>query len=129
MFNKNKKKKLLIVEDDALLSQVLSKSFLEKDVEVSVVDNGLKVLESAKKFGPDAILLDLVLPGLDGFAVLKQLKSAKETKKIPVVILSNLDAVADIKSTQVLGAEKHFTKANTELKKIVDFILNLLLKK
>ncbi|MFA5829528.1 MAG: response regulator [Candidatus Gracilibacteria bacterium] len=128
MFNKKTKKKLLIVEDDALLSQILSKSFLEKDVEVSVVDNGFKVLESAKKFGPDAILLDLVLPGLDGFAVLKQLKSAKETRKISVVVLSNLDAVADIKSTQVLGAEKHFTKADIELKKIVDFILNSLLK-
>jgi two-component system OmpR family response regulator/two-component system response regulator RstA len=75
MFGKKKKpaKKVLIVEDDSLLAKILSESFLKEKFQVAVVDNGLQVEETAKSFLPDIILLDLIIPGIDGFAVLKKL--------------------------------------------------------
>jgi len=122
MFDKKKKKKILVVEDDALLSQVLNKSLIEEGFEVLIIENGLKAFDATKKFKPDIVLLDLILQGLDGFAVLKKLKSEKSTKKIPVVIISNLSAVSDVKSAQVLGAEMYFIKSNTQLEKIIKFV-------
>lgn len=111
-----------MVEDDALLAQVLVGVLNSNDFAVLNVINGLEVLESAKKFEPAIILLDLVLPGLDGFAVLDQLKADAKTKNIPVAVVSNLGDVGDVKSAKALGAEEYFIKANTQLQKIVDFI-------
>jgi len=115
-------RKVLIVEDDALLSKVLSESFIKENFEVTVVENGLEVENTVKKFHPDMILLDLIIPGIDGFAVLKQLKANSETQKIPVVVVSNLGEEGDIKSTRALGAEEYFIKANTEMSKIVKYV-------
>jgi CheY-like chemotaxis protein len=124
MFNKNKKKgaKVMVVEDDALLSQVLSKALTAEGFSVISVKDGLDAISLGKKHIPDVILLDLILPSLDGFGVLENLKSDNTTKNIPVAVISNLDNVADIKSVKVLGAEEFFIKANTELEKIVKFV-------
>lgn len=122
MFEKKKKAKILIVEDDALLMDILSKTLIKSNFEVVSVMNGLDVQDIAKKEKPDIILLDLIIPNLDGFGVLKFLKEDPLTNKIPVAILSNLDNVADIKSGMALGAEEFFIKANTKLEKIVKFV-------
>jgi len=124
LFGKKKKvnKKVLIVEDDSLLLKVVSTTFLSEKFEVATVENGLEVLDTAKKFLPDIILLDLIIPGIDGFAVLKQLKNDSVTKNIPVVIMSNLGTAGDVKSTKALGADEYFIKANTEIEKIVNYV-------
>ncbi len=122
LFGKKKEaKRVLIVEDDALLSEVLIKTFSKGGFNVISLKEGSRVVEIAEKKEPDIILLDLIIPGLDGFGVLKKLKANKNTKKIPVVVISNLDNVADIKSAKVLGAEEYFIKANTKLEKILKF--------
>ncbi|OGH91936.1 MAG: hypothetical protein A2534_00395 [Candidatus Magasanikbacteria bacterium RIFOXYD2_FULL_39_9] len=118
--------RVLIVEDDALLAQVLASSFNEVKFGVLNIYNGLEVLDAAKKFEPAVILLDLILPGIDGFEVLKQLKADVQTKNIPVVIISNLTDAADIKSALALGAVEYFIKANTQLEKIVDFVKKII---
>ncbi|MFA6551290.1 MAG: response regulator [Patescibacteria group bacterium] len=123
---KKKGKKVLIVEDDSLLAKVLAESFLKEKFQVAVVDNGLEAEKTAKSFSPDIILLDLIIPGIDGFAVLKQLKAGTKTKNIPVAVLSNLGDVGDIKSTKALGADEYFIKANTEMEKIVKYVKNKL---
>jgi len=123
---KNIAKKVLIVEDDSLLSRVLSEVFLREKFQVATVDNGSKVEEAVKSFSPDIILLDLVIPGLDGFAVLKQLKADSKNKNIPVLVLSNLSDVADVKSVKALGADEYFIKSNTEMDKIVKYVKNKL---
>lgn len=124
MFGKKKKlaKKVLIVEDDSLLSRILSESFLEEKFQVAVVDNGLQVEETAKSFSPDIILLDLIIPGIDGFEVLKKLKSGEKTKNIPVAVISNLGSIGDVKSTKALGADEYFIKSNTEMEKIIKYV-------
>ena len=119
---KKANKKVLIVEDDALLLKVLSSSLLSDGFEVATVENGLEVMASVKKFVPNIILLDLIIPGIDGFEVLKQLKEDASTKNIPVVIMSNLGSEADVKATKALGADEYFIKSNTELEKITNFI-------
>ncbi len=122
MKKKNKSKKILIVEDDSLLLKVLSTTFLSEKFEVVTVENGLEVLGAAKKFMPDIIMLDLIIPGIDGFSVLKQLKEDDATKNITVAIMSNLGSVGDVKSTKALGADEYFIKANTEIEKIVKYV-------
>lgn len=119
---KGKAKKILIVEDDSLLAKVMSTTFLSEKFEVVTVENGLEVLDAAKKFVPDMIMLDLIIPGIDGFSVLKQLKEDDITKNIPVAIMSNLGSVGDVKSTKALGADEYFIKANTEIEKIVKYV-------
>ena len=114
-------KKVLIVEDDALLSKVLAENFINEKFAVAVVDNGFEVEAAVAKFNPDIILLDLIIPGIDGFAVLKQLKADKKTAAIPVVVISNLGDVGDIKSTKALGADEYFIKSNTAMDKIVNY--------
>lgn len=127
MFGIKKKKagkKVLIVEDDFLLARIMSERFLAEKIEVVVVGNGLKVREVARSFLPDIILLDLIIPGIDGFAVLKQLRSDKKTKNISVAVISNLDDIGDIKSTKALGVDEYFIKSNTDLEKIIDYVKN-----
>ena len=123
---KNQPKKILVVEDDSLLSKVLAESLKNEGFEVMVVDNGNDVMAVAAKFSPQLVLLDLVIPGIDGFAVLKELKGDDKTKAIPVIVLSNLDEIGDVKSVKALGAEEYFIKANTEMKRIIDYIKKLL---
>jgi len=129
MFGIKKKlsgKKVLIVEDDSLLAKVFSESFLAEKFQVVMVDNGLKAAEAVRDFSPDIILLDLIIPGIDGFAVLKQLKSDPKTKNIPVAVISNLSSAGDIKAVKALGADEYFIKSNTEVDKIIKYVKNKL---
>ena len=121
---KTKEKKVLIVEDDALLSSVLMKAVTLAGYNAIIVKDGTGAIKMVRRFKPDIILLDLILPGLDGFAILKQLKSDDRFKNIPVFVLSNLDSTPDVKSAKALAADDYFIKANTEIKKIMKAIKN-----
>jgi DNA-binding response OmpR family regulator len=116
------KKKILIVEDDALLSNAMSHTVAYAGFDNLIVDNGLKVLTATKNYKPNMILLDLIIPGLDGFEILRQLKADTQTKNIPVCVVSNLSNIADVKSVKVMGADEYFIKANTDLENIVKYI-------
>lgn len=112
----------MVVEDDLLLNSVLTDTLTEEGFEVVSVADGSEVVNAAMKEQPAMILLDLVLPGVDGFEVLKQLKSDTKTALIPVVVISNLDGVADVKSVGAMGADQYFIKAETELDKIIKYV-------
>ncbi|KKQ40558.1 MAG: Two component transcriptional regulator, winged helix family [Candidatus Magasanikbacteria bacterium GW2011_GWA2_37_8] len=116
---KSNKKKVLLVEDDALLVTVLEKQLKEEGYIAEKVGNGLEVITTAHKFKPNLILLDLVLPGLDGFEILRQLKEDDELSTVPVVVLSNLDKEGDVKSTIALGAKEHIVKVKTKLGDVI----------
>jgi len=126
LFGKKKtseaKKKVLSIEDDALLAKVLIEGLTLEGYDVINVPDGLMAIDEVKNYKPDIILLDLILPGIDGFEVLKQLKSDKATKDIPVFVVSNLGSVADVKSVKALGAEEYFIKANSEMEEIFQSI-------
>lgn len=120
------KKTVLIIEDDEFLRSLTAKR-LEKEgfgVEVGVDgENGLAVAESKT---PDLILLDLLLPGLDGFEVLKKLKEMNGLKTVPVIIFSNLGQKEDIERAKGLGANDFLIKANFTLDDVVSKIHGLL---
>jgi CheY-like chemotaxis protein len=119
MFRVKKKKKILLVEDDKLLVTALDEVLTNAKFRVKKVTNGLKVVEKAKKFKPDLILLDLILPGMDGFAVLQKLKSTEDTKNIDVIVLSNLEKPSDIKAAGLLKAKQYIIKSMVSLDDIV----------
>lgn len=80
----------------------------------------------AKQSNPDLILLDIVLPKLDGFDVLKKLKENPATKDIPVLIISNLGQDAEIEKGKELGAIDYLVKANVDLKEVLAKINNIM---
>lgn len=104
--------KLLLVEDDRDLIEMYETKFKMEGFAVVKAENGLGVLELVKKEKPVIVLLDIVMPELDGFQVLKSLKADAETKAVPVILLTNLSQESDIKKSAELGAADYLVKAN-----------------
>jgi DNA-binding response OmpR family regulator len=120
-------KKILIVEDDLFL-QGLEATKLKKDgYEIMTAVNSdevFKVIDGANK--PDMILLDLLLPGVDGFMILEKIRQNKDMLTVPVIVFSNLSEDKDVKRAQKLGISEFMVKSNFTLdeltKKIKDLI-------
>ena len=129
MANQNSQKKVLITEDEEVLLRMYSLKFTNQGFKVVQADNGAKGLELAKKELPDIILMDIIMPQLDGFEVLKELKKDQKTKNIPVIMLSNLGQEEDIKRGQELGAADYLVKANMTPMQVVDKVKEVLGKK
>lgn len=119
-------KKIVIVEDDNFLMELMARKLSVENFEVVSAFNGEEGLKKIKEEKPDFVLLDLVLPGIDGFEVLEKLKNDKETAGIPVVILSNLGQKDDIEKGFKLGAEDFLVKAYFTPGEIVEKIRAIL---
>lgn len=110
---------VLLVEDDKLLVSTLLKIFEHEKFKVVVETNGLKALSAVKKNRPNLILLDLLLPGMHGFEIMKKLKADENYKNIPIIIISNLGDEADKDEAMHLGADEYFVKANISYEKLI----------
>jgi len=121
-------KRIIVIEDDVILLKALNVDLLSNGFEVVSATNGNNGLELIKKEYPDLILLDLVMPEMDGFGVLEALKKDKKLSHIPVIVLSNLSQRADIEKALNLGAIDFFEKATTNLEKLTDKINEILRK-
>lgn len=111
-------KKILFIEDEFTLQNIMGK-FLEKEgYEIIHAFDGEIGLRLAEEKKPDLILLDLVLPKLNGFEVLKKIKKKKKIQNIPVIVLTNLGSPEDIKKILELGATTFLIKADQNLKDI-----------
>lgn len=107
-------RKVLWVEDDQFLRDLM-KAKLEREGCVSIyAENGARALELLKGDIPDVILLDLVLPDMTGFEILKTIKEDPRMKRVPVIVLSNIGQQSDIEKTKALGAAKHLIKAERD---------------
>ena len=113
-------KNVLLVEDDVILRHVLSGQLTASGFTVSEAQNGEEALEILKIEKPDVILLDLILPGIDGFEVLKQVKGDLLLKSIYIMVLSNLGDDEAIKKSFGLGANDYFVKAQYPIKSVID---------
>lgn len=109
---KEKKKKILVVEDDEMISAMYKTKFTADGFEVFRAENGQDGFNIAKKEKPDLIMLDVILPQLDGFSVLEKLKNDNITKKISVVMLTNLGTDEDKEKGKKMGAKDYLVKAN-----------------
>ena len=119
-------KKILIVEDDMFLSELVSVRFQKEGLHFSVKTDGETALEEARNVHPNLIILDILLPGIDGYEVLKRLKEDKELSNIPVLIISNLGRKDEIDKARDLGAVGFLVKARADLDDIVAKVRGLL---
>jgi two-component system phosphate regulon response regulator PhoB/two-component system alkaline phosphatase synthesis response regulator PhoP len=122
----NHKAKILLVEDEKSLSEMYQAKLIKEGFEVISVDNGEGVPQVADTAKADLILLDIILPKEDGFAALKDLKENSKTKKIPVIMLTNLGQDEDIKKGKQLGADLYLVKSNLTPAQVVDKIKGIL---
>ncbi len=117
---------VLIVEDDNFLAEIYQKKFTLEGYKVQSVNNGEKALLEAKKKRPDIILLDILLPKLDGFAVLEKLKADAATRSIPVILLTNLGQRDDVEKGLQVGAVDYLIKAHFKPSEVIDKVRKVL---
>ncbi|MFZ2038511.1 MAG: response regulator [Minisyncoccia bacterium] len=117
-----KGKKIMIVEDDKFFISLISKKLLDNGLEVLSANDGqqtFKVLETKK---PDLIILDIMLPDIDGFEILKRLKEMPIVKDIPVIFLTNLGTKEDIVKGRSLGVSSFLIKATVTMDEVIQEI-------
>jgi CheY-like chemotaxis protein len=112
-------KKILWVEDDKFLSDIISRKLATQNCTLHHVITGEDALASIETEMPDIVMLDVLLPGMNGFAVLQKIKSNPVIKHIPVILLSNMGQQSDIEKGEMLGAVKFLIKATVTLDEIV----------
>jgi len=113
------KQKILLVEDDKFLGKMLGKMLESHNYEVVLAANGREGLLKASNSNPNLILLDIMLPDIDGFDVLETIKQDEKIKKIPVIIISNLGQPEDIQQGKSLGAKDYLVKSDMSLDEVV----------
>lgn len=112
-------KKILIIEDEATLQRSLMEFIGGESFEVSCASDGEAGLEMAKSKSPDLIILDIILPKMDGFEVLEEIKNDPKIKNIPVILLTNLESPEDIQKAFEKGATTYLVKSEYKLEDVV----------
>lgn len=120
------KQHILVVEDDKFLRELLVKKLGNDGFEVDSAVDGETAIQSLAKKTPHIILLDLILPKVDGFGVLEHARKDAKTKETPIVIFSNLGEKADIDKAMGLGATDYMVKANFTLDEITTKVHSIL---
>ena len=115
-------KKILIVEDDKFLRELISQKITKEGYQVVEAIDGEDGVKKAKEEKPDLILLDLILPGIDGFEVLSSIKEDPSLSQVPVIILSNLGQKDDVERGLKLGAADYLIKAHFTPGEIIEKI-------
>lgn len=119
-------KKILLVEDDPFLVDIYFSRLKEEGYKVDVAPDGEKALEKIKKTKPDLLVLDIILPKMDGWDLLKRMTKEGQIKKIKVIILSNLGEQKEIKKGLDMGVIKYLVKANYTPSEVVEEIKKIL---
>ena len=129
MKQQNQRKRILIIEDERLIGELFMDYLAPEGTwDVELVETGEKGLERMRAAKPDILLLDIILPGIDGYEVLRQVKADPDLAEIPVLILSNLGQKDKITKGLSLGAEDFLVKADLEVDDIRNKI-KIILKK
>ena len=121
-------KTILIIEDDTFILETIGNKFKENHFKICLARNAEEAEKLLATTKPDIILLDLILPKVDGFEILKKIKADLKLKSIPVVIFSNLDSTKDMDKAMELGAVEYLVKANLFPEEVVKKIETILLK-
>jgi len=113
-------KTILFIEDESALQKTFGDTLRKEGYKVVSATDGETGVNMVKSVKPDLVLLDLILPKMDGFEVLGKIKEDKETAGIPVIILTNLESNLDVEKALEFGATTYLVKANYELKELVE---------
>ena len=125
---KGGQRKVLVVEDDKFLRELFVRKMFNEGFDVESAVDSIQVFEILSEKKPEVILLDLILPGVDGFEILGRIKKNDGLKDIPVMVISNLGQKEDIDRAMDLGAADFLIKANYTLDEIITRVLNVLQK-
>lgn len=119
-------KRIILVEDDQFLANIYTAKLKEAGFEVEVVGDGNSVIARIKEKKPDLLLLDIILPHLDGWEVIKQVKKTEELSDLKIVILSSLGQKNEVEKGLKLGAVKYFIRSHYTPAEIVEEIKKIL---
>jgi len=119
-------KTILIIEDDKFLRELIAKKLIKEGYEISEAVDGEEGMKKVKEEKPDLVLLDLILPGIDGFEVLSRMREESALASIPVIILSNLGQREDVEKGLKMGAVDYLIKAHFTPGEIIEKIKNAL---
>jgi CheY-like chemotaxis protein len=122
------KKRIVWVEDDKLIASLLAQKLIFAGFDLFCATSGREAIQSMQSLSatlPDLIMVDLLLPDMDGFEILEKIKAEPKLAGIPTMVLSNLDTYADKERAQKLGAKKFLVKAVTPLDDIVAAVREL----
>ena len=119
-------KSILLVEDDPFLTEIYKTKLKEIGYSVELAFDGEEAMRKIKEKVPDLVLLDIVLPNLDGWEILRKIKKDEDLKGLKVVILSNLGQMKEVEKGLKLGAEKYLIKARYSPSEIVAEIRKIL---
>ncbi|MFH1187484.1 MAG: response regulator [bacterium] len=116
--------KILIAEDDVLLQDIWKQKVAKGGFNVATAINGAETLEKIESFKPDFLLLDIVMPKVDGFEVLKKIRANpdKKIREMTVFVLSNLGSEEDIKKAEELGCDSYIVKAMFSTEDVINKI-------
>jgi CheY-like chemotaxis protein len=118
--------KVLIIEDDVLMLRLYQKAFGFENYEVEIASNGEEGIEKARAIKPTIVLLDVMMPKMNGLQVLDKLKADPETKSLPVIVLTNLAGSQDAGTALAKGAVKHIVKSEHDPKEVVAIVKEVL---
>lgn len=116
------KKYILVAEDDAFYAKIYQTKLTAEGFDVKLAENGEIALKLIAERKPDILLLDLIMPIMDGFQTLELLRKNNDTKDLKVIVLSNLGQEEDIKKTKNFGIVKYIIKTDISIQDLVKFV-------
>ena len=119
-------KKILLVEDDQFLIDIYTKKLKTSGFEVEVAETGTKAIAKAKEIKPDLIILDVVLPEMEGWEALRKIRGNEETKDTKVIFLSNLGQRGEVEKGLKLGALKYLIKSQYTPSEVVEEVKKII---
>jgi DNA-binding response OmpR family regulator len=121
-------KKIVLADDDELIAKAYKDGLTRAGYDVIVAHNGEEAIHKIRSEKPHLILLDLIMPKINGFKVLKMIKADSQLQSIPVIALSNLDQPSDVSDIYQLGGVDYMVKAELSLDRLLKHIDNTLKK-
>ena len=121
-----KKNTILLIEDDPMLIDIYTTKFTEAGFEVKVADSGGKALSLLSKVSPSVIVMDIVLPHVDGWELLRAAQKQENLRNTKIIVLSNLGQKEEIEKGISLGADRYLIKAHFTPSQVVEEIKDLL---
>ena len=112
-------KTVFLIEDDRFLREMLSQKLIDQKINVQAAVDGKTAMEMIKTVKPNLILSDLLLPDYDGYEILAEIQKNPAFAGVPVLVLSNLDKMEDVKKAKDLGAKDFMVKSNFTSNEIV----------
>ena len=118
--------KILVVEDETFLVKIYTVKLKKEGFDVSIATDGEAAVKMAAELKPELILLDLILPKMNGFEALEKMRANPINRDTPVIVLSNLGQEEDIKRAESLGATDYLVKANFSIQDVITKVREVL---